>query len=396
MNRHLVISSDCHAGLPPERYRDYVDPQYRELFDIALPIQNEEVRKASEKFLVADINREWRKGRERQLTGAWDHDMRNQVLDADGIAGEIIFPDGITEANLPPFGAGLSLPTEGITADLQWAGARAHNRWMAEFCQMQPDRRAGIAVAPILWDVDEALKEIRWAKENGLRGILIPTMWGKLDAYHHPKYDPIWAACVDLDIIVHLHSGAAPMADYGDHPGMMGIFITEVCWWAARPLTFMIWGGVFERHPGLRLAITEATTVWAPELLELMDFRYADTPYSAKLGDYRSHLSMKPSDYFRRNVFLGASCMPRREAEMRHRIGLNNIMWGSDYPHPEGTWPETSRQMTDTFRGLPEDDVAAMLGGNAARLYGFDTQKLAPLVERIGPPKSQFHAETGV
>ncbi len=132
--------------------------------------------------------------------------------------------------------------------------------------------------------------------------------------------------------------------------------------------------------------------MWVPETLELMDFRYSESHYSAKLGDYRSHLKMKPSDYFRRNVFLGASCMPRREVDMRHRIGLESIMWGTDFPHPEGTWPSTREQMLDAFRGVPEAELAAMLGGNAARLYGFDTAKLAPLVARIGPEKALFAA----
>ncbi len=76
MDRYLVISSDCHAGLPPERYRDYLDPKYREVFDIALPIQITETQAAAKKFLVADINAEWRKGREAGLAGAWDHDER--------------------------------------------------------------------------------------------------------------------------------------------------------------------------------------------------------------------------------------------------------------------------------------------------------------------------------
>ncbi len=390
MDRHLLISSDCHAGLPPEKYRDYVDPDLREIFDVALPIQLEATREAARKFLIDDINAEWRKGREQALTGAWDSDERNRVLDADGIAGEVIFPDGITEMNMPPFGAGLSLPTEGIDPKLQWAGARAHNRWLAELCQMAPERRAGIAIAPILWDVDEAVREVIWAKENGLAGILIPSMWGSQDAYHHPKYDPIWAACQDTGMVVHFHSGAAPMSDYADHTGMMGIYISEVVWWSARPISFLIWGGIFERFPGLRIAITESTCVWVPELLSLLDFRYEETHYAAKLGDYRSHLSMKPSDYFRRHVYLGASCMPRREVEMRHEIGLGNIMWGSDYPHPEGTWPETAKQLHDAFRGIPEADRDALLGGNAAELYGFDTEKLAPLVARIGPEKRAF------
>ena len=404
MNKFLVISSDCHAGLPPERYRDYVDPEYRETFDLALPIQTEMLEQASRKFLVADINREWRRGRERQLSGAWDHQARLEVLDADGIAGEVVFPDGITESNTPPFGAGLSLPTEDVDPTLQWAGARAHNRWIAEFCQMAPERRAGVAIVPALWDVELAVKEVQWARGNGLNGVLLPPMWGKLAPYHHPVYDPLWAVCEDLGMVIHFHSGPAPMADYFggplvggdgeglDLPGAVGIYISEVAWWNVRPLTFLIWGGIFERFPAIKVAITEGTAIWVPHYLELLDQRYGVTPYSAKLGDFTSHMSMKPSEYFRRNVMVGASCMPRREAELRHEIGVANIMWGSDYPHPEGAWPQTREQMVQTFRGLPEGDISAMLGGNAAAFYGFDTNQLQPTVDRIGPETSWFAA----
>jgi predicted TIM-barrel fold metal-dependent hydrolase len=390
MDRHLVISSDCHAGLLPEKYRDYCDPKFRDAFDVALPIQIEKTKEAAAKFLVDEVNAEWREGRDEALAGAWDHDQRVKVLDGDGIAGEVIFPDGITEMNMPPFGAGLSLPTEEIVPELQWVGARAHNRWIAEFCQMAPERRAGIAIVPLLWDVEEGVREARWAKENGLKGVMLPTMWGTLPSYSDPKYDPFWRACEEMDLVAAFHSGAAPMADYGEGAPMVGTYISEVCWWASRPLTFLIWGGVFERFPRLKVSMTEATSIWVPEYLTLLDFRYEETHYAQKLGDYTSHLSMKPSEYFARNVFLGSSCMPRREAELRDRIGVANIMWGSDYPHPEGTWPVTREQMIETFHGLPEDDVAAMLGGNAAGVYGFDTEKLAPLVSRIGPEKSAF------
>ena len=131
----------------------------------------------------------------------------------------------------------------------------------------------------------------------------------------------------------------------------MGIYVSEVVMWNVRPLTFLIWGGVFERFPKLKVAITEGTAVWVPEYLALLDFRFAESHYAQKLGDYRSHLSMKPSEYFARNVRLGASCMPRREALLRHEIGLAQIMWGTDFPHPEGSWPVTREQMLETFHG---------------------------------------------
>jgi predicted TIM-barrel fold metal-dependent hydrolase len=399
MNRYLVISSDCHAGLPPERYRDYLDPKHREAFDQALPIQLRQTQQAAEQFLVADINTEWRRGRDEMLSGAWDHDARVRVLDGDGIAGEVIFPDGITEFNSPPFGAGLSMPTENVVPELQWAGARAHNRWLAELVAMAPERRVGVAIVPALWDVEEAVREVRWARANGLRAIMLPALWGKFPAYHHPRYEPLWNECEEQGVVVHWHSGPAPSEEYfgtslaGEGPrlpGGMGIYVSEVAFWCTRPLTFLIWGGVFERHPALRVAITEGTSIWVPEFLSLLDQRFSETHYSMKLGDYRSHLKSKPSEYFRRQVYLGASCMPRREAELRHEIGVGNLMWGSDYPHPEGSWPYTREQMVETLRGLPEPEIADILGGNAVRVYGFDAEKLAPLVARIGPEKRAF------
>ncbi len=405
MERYLVVSSDGHAGPQPEVYRDYLDPQYREVFDLALPIQLEMTERMERFFLIDEINADWREGRAHELSGAWDHDERIRVIDADGICAEVLFPDGVTERNAPPFGAGFSMPTEGVDGDLQWAGSRAHNRWMAEFVQMAPERRIGLACVPALWDVDRSVEEIRWARENGLRGIILPVTWGRHAPYHHRKYDPMWRACEELRMPVHFHSGPSPMEDYfgslsleaedetADRPGAVGAYISEVCFFCVRPVTFMIWGGVFERFPDLRVAITEGTTVWVPEYLRLLDQRYDVTHYAQKLGDYRSHMSMKPSEYFHRNVALGASCMPRREAELRHETGIDSIMWGSDFPHPEGTWPYTRKQMTDTFTALPDDEIVAMLGGNAVRFYGLDEKKLEPIAQRIGPERSSFLGE---
>ncbi len=400
MDRYLVISSDGHAGLPAAEYREYVDPEFRAAFDAALPIQIAMTKEAEKRFLVGDINAEWRKGREYELTGAWDPTARDKVLDADGVAAEVLFPDGITEMNAPPFGAGFSMGSEGVTADLQWAGCRAHNRWMAEFVQTAPERRIGLACIPLLWDIDLAVEGITWAKENGLGGIILPPMWGSFPGYHDFRYDPVWAACQEMDMPIHFHSGPSPATDYfgagglagGDAipPGAVGAYVTEVHIWLTRPLTFMLWGGAFERFPKLKVSMTEGTAIWVPEYLALLEQRYAETPYSQKMGDFRSHLSMSPADYFRRNVRIGASCMPRREAELRHEIGVEQIMWGTDYPHPEGSWPNTIEQRYDTFRDLPEDEIEAMVGGNAAAFYGLDTEKLAPIVARIGPERASF------
>ncbi len=399
-DRYLVVSADGHAGPHAADYRPYVDPQYREAFDAALPIQVQMTQDAEKRFLIADINEDWRRGNEQALSGAWDSDERIKVLDEDGIAAEVLFPDGITEMNAPPFGAGFAMPAEGVAPELQWAGCRAHNRWMAEFVQMAPERRIGLGCIPVLWDIELAVEGVRWCHANGLRGVILPPLWGHHPAYHHPRYDPVWEVCQELGMVVHYHSGPSPFQDYfgpipapedaPELPGAVGAYITEVALWLVRPLTFMLWGGAFERYPRLKVAMTEGTSIWVPEYLELLEQRYSVTHYSQKLGDYRSHLSMSPADYFRRSVRVGASCMPRREAELRHEIGIGSIMWGSDYPHPEGTWPHTRKQQRETFHGLPEDEIGAMLGGNAAEFYDLDTEQLAPIVARVGPEKASF------
>ena len=411
-DRYLVISSDGHAGPRPEVYRDYLDPQYRDEFDRQNQARMKALELAGERLEMRQESKQWASDKSHGLAGAWDGDRRNEVLDADGVAAEILFVDGLTEENSPPFGGDLGLMPVGVDPEHQWAGCRAHNRWMSRFCSESPERRYGLALVAPFWGVDTAVAEIDWAKENGLRGIMLPHMFTGQDPYHHPKYDPMWRACEERNMVIHFHSGAAPMHEYYGLdifrardpeqlaeppvvlPGALGIYVTEGAWWLTRPLVYMIWGGVFERFPALKTAVTEGSTIWVPELLHLMDQRYGDHHFSAKLGTgYKQHLSMKPSEYFRRNIKVGSSAMSRREAEMRNEIGIGSIMWGSDYPHPEGTWPATQKMMTEVLGGLPEDDIAAILGGNAAEFYGFDVEALQPLVDRIGPEKSLFQRE---
>jgi predicted TIM-barrel fold metal-dependent hydrolase len=372
------------------------------MLDVAVPMQLEMMEKASKSFLIDEINEAWRAPIRQQLTGAWDYRERLKMLAQDGIAAEILFPDGITENNTPPFGAGLGLSPRDAVPELQWAGAMAHNRWLAEFCANDPSRHIGAASIPLLFDVQQAVEAVRWCAANGLRAVMIPTLWGEHPPYHHTRYNPFWEVCEDLGVIVHFHSGPAPHPEYFGKewplqdsseqlPGAMGVYVSEVMWWLYRPLTFMIWGGVFERYPRLRVVIVEGGTMFMlPPWLRLLDHNYRDVQFSAKLGDFRSHLSMAPSDYYRRNCAVGASCVPRADLELRAAIGPDQIMWGSDYPHPEGTWPNTGEYLKTTFAGFPEADGRKILGDNAVQFYGLDRDKLQQVADRIGPDVSIF------
>jgi predicted TIM-barrel fold metal-dependent hydrolase len=378
-DRYLIISADCHAGLPTEQYRPYVDPGYRDAFDDML--RERQLSSLSD----PEFADKWFEENKEGISGAWNGARRDKELDADGVVGEVIFPDGdaVTGFTGAPFGAGLS-STGRLAPELAAAGARAHNRWLAELCAESPLRRAGVAIIPLLDDPDKAVEEAEWAAANGLRGALIPSMWQPYPAYHDRRYDRFWAACADLHLPVHTHSGPAASDDYGDH---VALYLMEVRWWAARPLWFMMWSGVFERHPGLRFGVTESGAFWVPDLLWLMDTRYRHAHSSKKINRSRiiGDLKMTPSEYFDRNCFIGASTPERFEVERRYQIGLDVFMWGNDFPHPEGTWPHTLDWLRQSFNDVPVAETRKMLGLNAARVYDFHIGKLSELAGYIGP-----------
>jgi ribosomal protein L31 len=152
---YVVISSDCHAGLPNAEYRDWLDPDVRGAFDEALAERQRMAELAQRGFLNKEFADEWHADNEEGLRGGWEASRRDKELDADGVVGEVIFPDAdsVTSGASAPFGAGLSASSE-TPPHLLLAGARAHNRWLAELCATSPERRAGVAVVPIILDID--------------------------------------------------------------------------------------------------------------------------------------------------------------------------------------------------------------------------------------------------
>ena len=132
--------------------------------------------------------------------------------------------------------------------------------------------------------------------------------------------------------------------------------------------------------PSLTFVTTECGAFWAPDLLWTSDIVYDREHAAKKLGkQLTDHLSMRPSEYFDRNCFIGASNTRRRELARRYEIGVGNIMWGNDFPHPEGTWPHTREWLGNAFSDIPVDETQQILGSNAAECYDFDTEALRPL-----------------
>jgi predicted TIM-barrel fold metal-dependent hydrolase len=407
LKHYVVISADCHAGPNSPVYRDYLDPEFRADFDEELAerqalidARREAAGLGGSNFVGDDeFKEEWfgeddegNSLHEVGMRGGWDAATRDKELDNDGVTAEVVFPgpDAATGGNFAPFGAGFN-PVATKSPQHLLAGARAYNRWAAELCQESPERRAGLVVAPILDDLDGAIAEIRRAHGEGLTGgVIIPPRWGDHVSYTSYSYDPVWAVCEELSLPVHCHSGPAPQEEYGEVRGWMSVYGYETIFFTARPLWFMLLTGVFERFPGLKLAVTEAGSYWAPDLLWRVDMMAMREHGMRKLVDARGTLTMLPSDYFDRNVKIGSSNLRRREIERRYEIGVDNIMWGNDFPHPEGTWPYTRDFLKDRFWDISVEETEKMLGLNAVDFYGFDLEKLQPIADRIGPTTAEL------
>jgi predicted TIM-barrel fold metal-dependent hydrolase len=376
-DRYLVISADCHGGGDLLDYRPYLAKRWHDDFDAWAS--------------TYEIPYDDLKGPDAYRN--WDSAARLSDLEADGVVAEVIFPNTV-----PPFFPKPSLvdqPPGATAGDLEarWAGLQAHNRWLADFCIQTPGRRAGICQI-MLHDIDAAVDEITWAKEAGLSGgVLLPGAppgSGLPPLYDPEYYEPLWRTCEELSMPVNHHSGsAAPAA--GEAAEDKVVLLLEVTWWAHRAFTHLLVAGVFERHPGLQLVLTEQGTAWIPEELVRVDY-FFDRMSSAKESqeiqwgmEVVGRLSLRPSEYWARQCHIGSSFIRPAEVGLRHSVGLDRIMWGNDYPHREGSFPYSHEHLRASFAGVPVDEVAAMLGQNAAEVYGFDLGTLRPIADRVGP-----------
>lgn len=410
MSRVLIISSDCHAGALPATYKEYMPRKHHAAADAWwLAYAREMVSRAGTFFDQEAVDAYADKageggGRMKAFSdpkvrleddqilqmlmdekspfaprrGEFDASVRVRELDDDGVAGEIIFPQ------MAPFGAGLMQYRYEVTPEQSFVGCQAYNRWLADLCRSNPARHAGVALIDVE-DIDASVKEIRAAREMGLwGGVLLPTSTGRHPFYHHPRYEPLWAVCEELGMSLQSHSGWSP--DYGDVECATAMFISEVDMWAQRPFTALLWSGAFERHPNLKYVFTETGVGWVLEKLRVLEFKAADPMFK----HFTRNLSLGPTEYFQRQCFLGASFMPAHEGRFRHQIGVDKLMWGSDYPHLEGTWPNTLKKLSETFGDYPEEEIRAILGLNAAEVYGFDLDELQPIANEIGPTLEQI------
>ena len=369
MTDYPLISADSHVSEPPdlwvtrckEKYRDRaprlsVNPPGLEgayfLYEGYAPHpigiglgagkSPEELKEFLTKATYADAR-----------PGGWDPAERLKDNEADGVEADVLY----TTLGFRIFW----LRDAGLQRDC----FRAYNDWLAEYCGYAPKRMAGLALIS-LYDPEQGVRELERCAKLGLKGAMIWCSPPTEQPYSSEAYDPFWAAAQEMKMPISLHAitgmGMESQWDFKERYMRATVLSHEV----ERTLSVLIFSGVLERFPRLQIVSAENNCGWIPYYLQRMDRAFERNRFAA---GYK--LSLKPSEYFARQIwctyiddYVGVAS--------RRFIGIDRMMWSSDYPHQASSWPHSQEVVARDFKDASEDDRFKITRGNVARLYGFD------------------------
>jgi predicted TIM-barrel fold metal-dependent hydrolase len=285
-----------------------------------------------------------------KMTGGADPDQRLHDMALDGVVAEVIYPT---------FGLFIDMVP---AADLQMACAQVYNDWLAESFLHRPDVFIPAAVVPVR-DVASATAEMERVASLGFKAAMIPTTPPEGMPYNRPEFDPLWKIASDAGMPLSLHTGTGALPQQEKGPGGAVINYAKVGLLSADTLCYFAASGVLERFPNLKMVFVETGAGWFAYCCERMDEAFEEHQQWVK-----PKLKEPPSHYAKTqcHVTLGADRAPLLTREI---TGIEPLLWASDYPHPEGTFPESQAVVERIFQGIPEDEMRAIVGGNAARLY---------------------------
>jgi uncharacterized protein len=287
--------------------------------------------------------------------GGWNLKARLADQDVDGIDAEVLYPS-----------ISMSL-TRVPDVEYQLACVRAYNDWLAELCAGAPDRVAGHALLPTV-DVAAAVTEVQRVHALGLRGVLLP---GRPPEGHYAeaRFDPLWAECAQRSLPVSFHIALTgdPAGDPMLGSGIRMMTVMSVVQAMQQTLSLFVFGGVFERHPQLTLVSAEHDAGWVAHYAYRLDQLFER--HRHWLGP-DLELSRRPSEYVATNALFTFQKDPVA-VETRGRVGVTQLMWASDYPHSDSTWPHSRKVIERDFEGVDDAELVLLVGGNAARVYGF-------------------------
>jgi predicted TIM-barrel fold metal-dependent hydrolase len=279
--------------------------------------------------------------------------LRAKDMERDGVQAEVIY--GI-------LGAATRLNDHEAAAEM----FRIYNDWLVDFCRHDPDRFIGLACLPY-GDIPAAVKEIKRVAKLGLRGMELSCSWD-MDPMWHPSWTPLWEAVNEVNLPLHFHTfPALPPGILDTQTGLTrrAAFFTVVSGFQmnlVNILAAIIGAAVLERYPNIRISFGESGCGWVPYALDRMDYEWEDR--FTDLG-----LKMKPSDYWRRQC-KATFQYDRIGMKLVDDMGVETLMWGSDYPHGDGVWPESSKYIEEQFGHLPKDVTHKITCENAGRFYG--------------------------
>jgi predicted TIM-barrel fold metal-dependent hydrolase len=345
-----LISADSHVLVRPDdvkaRLPQRVIPQYED----ALAVQGAaaSAQRAGQVLTLDDFDMEGSRS-----PGYFDASARLHDMDRDGVDVEVLYSELSSFRHFH------------LVGDEWRVVARAFNDHLAEFAAVDPKRLVVSYQLPII-DIDHAVSEVQRLAGLGARSVQLPNYPSELGFadYHDSRYDPLWSALEETSISISQHLGPKDSlwdVFRRDPLPQKGIFTSLPAMALAENLAWWILTGVLERHPGLQIVFVEPGLGWVPYYLDILDSR---------VGRYdMPEITEKPSEYFRRNMSLTFMDDPRGVA-MRHELGVENIMWSTDFPHPATTWPNSQEFIARNFAGVPDDEMQLMVCGNAARVYG--------------------------
>lgn len=379
MTEYKVICADSHVNPPPDFWQDYLP---RSLRDLAPRIEQGDdadyvVFEGRRKKLNLIGAQAGRKGEDFKIEGrmsdmrggGWLPDERLKDMDTDGLDAAVMFGGG-------PLGT--------TNDELYIQSYDAYNRWVADFCAYEPRRLVGVAYLPMR-DIDESIAMLKDAARLGFKAVNIPAfpqartlaqmpmaggaqavaLTGNPDGelqYNHPEFDRFWAAVVDLDITITIHLGARMARFTQPEHFLPDLLMTKFA--MAEPIAILIFGGVFQRFPKLRFASIESGVGWFA-----FAANYMDKTWEKQRFWIRSGLTERPSFYMDQNVY-GSFIHDKPGIFTRHLPGAKNIMWSSDYPHSETTFPDSRACIDDLFEGVPADEKHEIVCGRARRVFG--------------------------
>ena len=289
---------------------------------------------------------------------------RLKAMDRDHVDTHAFFPNvaGITNQNFQ----------QGGSDEFRLACLRAYNDWLAEEWTAFSPRFISQAIVP-MWDVEAACDEIRRAVGNGHKAVVwhgAPEVFG-LPHFNDRQWDPVYATCADLGVPMCLHIGAVPILEAWpgyDRTTKIAMGSTRSISSHMQIVTNVLFSGVLDRFRDLNVTIVESGIGWIPYLLETADHEYENLNVRA------TGLESKPSEAFSRQVYA-SFWFERLGVEMRHHIGVDNILYETDFPHPTSTWPDSKACRESCLAGVPEDEQVKMLRENAIRLFHLDVDR---------------------